>query len=253
MGFNRIVHIGFPKTASSFLQINVFSNCKDYTYVDFLTSKTLANKIVLDGFGLEVEQIQKELPEGNIIFSYEGLCGGLFTGQGINSSTTTVNLKKIGFNKVIIVLRKDRDKWIRSIHNQFVKGGGRLTYADFLGNPTNVFQMRQWYPELFDFAPVLIKEYCREFGDKNVIVFYSEDIYGDVDTFKLQLQNFMETSVEVGNKKVNESIPQWVVRILLFTNHFTSSQLNPTSIFKWITIGHMKKLLLGRNRSFHKS
>lgn len=253
MKTNRVVHIGYPKTASTFLQRNVFPYCKGYNFLDFFFCKRLGNRIVVDGVGLAVDEVARELPEGNIIFSYEGLAGSFCTGQGVNSLSTIQNLKKLNFNKVIIVLRRNHDKWIQSIHNHYVKAGGRLTLRDFIRNPSNKFQTRQWYPEMILLSGAVIDEYKKMFGSENVKVFYSEDMYSDAEGFRNEIGHFLETEVDVGNDRVNESIPKWALNILLFTNHFTASHHNPTSIFRFVTIGHVKKLLfLGRKASYKK-
>jgi hypothetical protein len=122
--YNRVAHIGFPKSASTFLQRNVFGNVSGYSSVDFFECKSISLRIIRCGPFLDLDSIAKSLPEGNIIFSYEGLVGNFFNGMGINSISTPIALKTLGFNRIIVVTRNNKEAWLKSIYNHFVKGGG---------------------------------------------------------------------------------------------------------------------------------
>lgn len=243
MNSNKIVHIGYPKTASTFLQQNVFANTKNYQIIDFFTCKEISHDIILNGYFSDFASHISKLPEGNLIFSYEGLVGNFASGIGINSTQTADILKKIGFNKVIVVTRKNKKKWFDSIFNHYVKTGGRLSYKDYIKNPKNSLQMRQYYPEMMKNADKLIDHYSRVFGKKNVLHLYSEEIYSPKSDFKIKLEKFAETEIIIHNKRVNESVPNWMIKVYLFTNNFTSSIMNPTTLFKYISIGYIRKIM----------
>jgi hypothetical protein len=240
---NRVAHIGFPKSASTYLQRNVFSKALNYTSIDFFQCKAMAQKIIRESAFLDIDILRAQLPEGNIIFSYEGLVGNFVSGEGINSASTPAILKTLGFNKIIVVTRKDNDAWRKSVHNHHVKAGGRLSYKDFIKNPSNTLQMRQWFPEMIEHHEKLVEVYKSIFGANNVLHLRSEEIYSQRESFKMIMENFLETEVPLIDEKYNESIPKWMLNIFLFTNHFTSSVYNPSTLLKKISSGYVRKIL----------
>lgn len=117
-----IHHIGFPKTGSTFLQHDIFPRLENVK----LFTPDLNNYY--------------NTPEDNIInlYSSEGAIGNPFTGN-TEEAFNRLNILKTKFpnTKIIMICRQKKKEWILSIYNQYVKGGGKLSF-------------KQWFKKIFD-------------------------------------------------------------------------------------------------------
>ena len=116
---NRVIHIGFPKTATTFLQWEVFPQLKGINYIDYNACRKLFPYLIsLDKLDYELEpvrsaMVQHEKTEATNLYSFESLCGSPYAYKGMNRSSIAHGLRDLGFNKVIITVR-DQAKAIDS-------------------------------------------------------------------------------------------------------------------------------------------
>lgn len=118
MTFNKqkvIIHIGLHKTATTFLQCEVFPKIKDtYLIRNFNFTTTLPDN------------------EKTIIISNEQLSGGLNLSTTANGRYEIAKkLSKIYPNAKIIIAFRDKHTWIKSCWKQYIVEGGILNFNTY--------------------------------------------------------------------------------------------------------------------------
>lgn len=228
---DTIVHIGFPKTATTFLQWNVFPNLKGVHYVPYSKCSELFRPIIYsDPLDYSIDKLIAQLDQtsGNTLYSFEPLVGSPFYFKGIGRSNIPYTLKEMGFNKVIITIR-DQIKAIDSYYRQYVVQGGTLNFKNWLDIdnkrplPQKYFQMG--YLEY----QKLVNLYAEVFGKQNVLLLTQELLKKDASVFIEKIGKFTNSSYQSsGNKrKANESLSNLSITLLRFINHFTFSSVRP--------------------------
>lgn len=161
-----IVHIGYPKTGTTYLQKKVFPYFKGVPYADYNRSEMLYKYL----FKYDIySQVTKSFIIGDYkLFSYEGLVGKMGTGRGWESIMT--GLYDIGVKKIIISIRR-KDKMIRSLYNQYIYHGGRLSFKGYL-------RSKYFDPQFLNFEEK-INAYKTLFGADNVLVIDIDKPYID--------------------------------------------------------------------------
>jgi hypothetical protein len=233
---NRVVHVGYPKAGSSFLQSYIFPKLKNYEIINYTRGKKFTHYVMNSGMFFDPEKAAKLIgaESDNLILTDEVLIGNPINGKGVNDETVPVKLKMSGFNKVIIIARRDSEKWERSLYNEFIKLGGKLSYKDWLANPSRHDSEYTWY------NPGMIlhcNDYCnyfkKVFGSENVLVLYIEDVRTDQKSFTSSILNFLGTEGEFETVVPrNESMPSWIQFVVRILNNFTSSRMSPSSNFR---------------------
>lgn len=146
MGKSILIHIGLPKTATTFLQNNVFgflSNSnylhpefvmRNYAFQKLLTADdSLYDKSEFKGF---LDKIY-ETNQKNIILSNENF-SGRYTNMGcIERSVIAKRLKEIFPHAHILLVLRGQRSIIVSSYNQWIKGWrkGFKTIENFIGTP----------------------------------------------------------------------------------------------------------------------
>jgi len=125
-----IIHIGYPKTGTTFLQKNVFPFIKGIEFVTYEECRKIfkslysSTSLEFDEAMIKAFQIQK-----GQLYSLERLTGEMRTGT--YNAEIAHGLKKLGFRKVIITIRR-QDKIIESIYRQYIQQGGVLKSKNFI-------------------------------------------------------------------------------------------------------------------------
>ncbi len=232
---DRIAHIGYPKTGSTFLQREVFPKLVNYKYLGFHESMRLLRKpIYADPLDYDSEEIKTEIEEyfgvDAGLISLENLVGSPFYYKGLNRSNVPLILKKLGFNKILVVVR-DQVEAIDSYYRQFIANGGMLSFRDFIDlADSRIYTDKYFAPSFLKYAE-LINVYSEVFGKENVLVLN----YGDLkvsDDFMKPLLKFLDHS-EIGiaaNQVHNTSLSNFSIFWLRFLNHFTYSSVSPNHL-----------------------
>jgi hypothetical protein len=229
----RVVHIGFPKTATTFLQERVFPRLADrFVYFDRGESAAYFEELVgyddsvfdadgvRDRFGRAFERGPKTL------FSYEPLTGAHYQSAFVNRSQIARRLRRVGFDRAIISVRNQFDA-LESSYKQYVKSGGILKLDEYITFDSS--KRRYLYPEYFEYFS-MYRLYAGIFGAENVLILQYEDLAGG--SFLRQLCSFLqEATLEVARSEaVNPSLSCDKVRILRILNHFTCSSYQPSHL-----------------------
>jgi hypothetical protein len=254
---NKVVHIGYPKAGSSFLQSYIFPKLKNYEVINFTTGKKFTHYLMNAGMFFDPAKALALIKTNsdNVILTDEVLVGNPIKGIGINDETVPIKLKKCGFNKVIIISRRDSEKWQKSLYNEFLKLGGKLSYNDWVKNPSRHDSEYTWYnPGMIEHCQEYCNYFAAIFGKENVLNLQLEDLKTDQDLFIKSILDFLGTEGNFDDiTPRNESMPsgvQYVVRIL---NNFASSRMSPSSNFRWFTTSRVIRFFqLFNRKSFTK-
>lgn len=256
---SNIIHVGFPKAGSSFLQKYLFPELSKFNVIDYKFGKAYSNYVITSGMFFDVDYAKSLLPNqnGNILLSNELLIGNPISGKGINDQHIPLKLKASGFEKVVISKRKNKEKWVLSLYNEYLKLGGKLSFKDFIANPEKFDTEYTLYHEKMILHQNQYIEYFKEvFGVNNVLVIQIEDVFDDINRFNESVSDFFseEIKLELQNlNRTNESLPSHFEPIIRFFNNFSSSRIAPSSTFRFFTTQRVLRILqLFTNKSLTK-
>jgi hypothetical protein len=179
-----IVHIGFPKTASTWFQKSFYPNVRSPRYVD----RDKVNAVFLDANALafDPEQAREQLGlargEAGILCE-EGLCGYLHNGgvDGIVTKEVAERIKATLPDAQIVIFIRSQPKILVAAYQQYVRAGG--TYGPkryffpkrFLKGPNaRTYKQARFDVDFFLYSRI-IALYDRLFGAERVHVFLFED------------------------------------------------------------------------------
>jgi hypothetical protein len=176
--FPLLIHIGYHKTATSWLQQVIFSNCK-LGFVSPWSRGRIAKDIInVDAFRFDpvsvapeyLADVQRISNKGCIaVLSHERLSGYPASG-GFDSKLVADRLFDCFHQaKVLIVIREQKSA-IRSWYTQYIRDGGGLSLRRFLKNTEiGLFRMPGFRRDFFEYDG-LISYYQKLFSPRNVLV-----------------------------------------------------------------------------------
>tara|TARA_B100000965_G_scaffold386741_1_gene389291 strand:+ start:4176 stop:4982 length:807 start_codon:yes stop_codon:yes gene_type:complete len=173
------LHVGLPRTGTTFLQNSIFNNINDINF-------TL--KPDLNNFKIKNNQIN--------LISDEGLLGNVW---GNNRFISVEKIyKEYPEAKIIIGFRKHH-KWVQSMYSLYLKRGGSLKVNEFLDLEFNngVLDKKQ-----LDFSS-LLKEIKNKFKYKP-FVYFLEEIESKDNRLVSDLSNYL--GIDIDSKKFNYTV-----------------------------------------------
>lgn len=228
----KVVHIGFPKTATTFLQRSVFPRLParfryfdEHTSAAFFAPLINEDDTIFDAGALQ-QRIAAAWGNESTLFSYEPLTGLHHQTGFVNRTLIAQRLRRFGFERAIITIRNQFDV-LESAYKEYVKNGGVLRFTDYV-----VFapgRTRYLYPQYYDYEPIY-RLYADTFGKSNVLVLQYERL-GEA-SFVRELCGFLgvdEISVEKG-ERVNRSLSTTKTKALRVINHFTYNSYRPSHL-----------------------
>lgn len=201
---NVFIHVGLPKTATTFLQKEIFAKFEDVNYIGRWNIKTELKKDTIN------------------IISDETLYGCADATYNNNIDIRQIILDKLKLmypNAKIIVGIREKEKWKKSLYNHYVKAGGYLPYDKWL-TKINV--------DYFD-----MESYIKDLKKKFKLVYvYNFDDIKNQNKFVENLCNFMELPIPMfTNKLHNVSLTKMQLKILRILNRVIySKEYNPKGI-----------------------
>lgn len=241
---NYFIHIGFPKTASTYLQMKVFPNIEE---IHFANKEESMNKWLgrLRSFDTSYfnnqpnicEKLESEYGENQkILISKEGLVGNPFANFSDNTSIAHTLKKSFPDAKILIIIRK-QDDLLNSLYSLYLKFGGRRKVKDFLFYGKNGFThsgLYTWDNRDPALPPLGVSPYCLNydnivsnyieiFGKKNIKILPYELLKHDQDDFFEEIANFVECpnlKINVDNTPVNRNKMGGSVKFMRFINRF---------------------------------
>jgi hypothetical protein len=242
MASGPLLHIGFHKTGTSWLQRHAFRS-EALGFATAGSEERIKERLVAP-HDLDFDpaacravfapRIEKALAAGLVpVLSAERLCGDMTHG-GYDSARLASRLASVWPDgRVLIVIREQR-QMVFSSYSQYVKMGGLLDLEAYLHRPP----LRSPHPWPFVLAHLqydrLIAHYRQLFGEANVLVLPYELFRHEPDDFVRRLSSFAGARSAPGaieslpfDRVVNVGEPAAALPITRRANFFLRRRLNP--------------------------
>ena len=151
-----LIHVGLPKTASTYLQDNVFPRLNNIAYIGrpytqenyaFNTLQYADNSLYASSaIRKEIDNIENEMAKGDTILISDELLSGFAFYNFINRGIIAERLSQIIPHAEIILFLRGQMHLIMSLYNQFVKMGWVDDHLNesFLYRPGKGFPLKEW-------------------------------------------------------------------------------------------------------------
>jgi len=220
-----IVHIGYHKTGTSFLQQHVFPNMQGINYYDYAyCTQLFAPLLQQNTLQFNANIWAKKLHQNpNTLYSFESLVGNM--GTGLYNVEIAYRLKAMGFTKIIISIR-NQQKMLESLYRQYIQQGGVVKSKAFFDEKMGLFN---WH--YCDYYPLICK-YVQLFGKQNVHILSQESLRNEASIVIQNLVQFTGAKGITPNKaqKANNSLSSTSIHLLRIINHFTYNYYRPSNL-----------------------
>ncbi len=261
--YDPIFHIGYPKTATSWLQSSLFPNVKNANYIH--RGDTAHSFIQCSHWDFDPDAVRQKYSEfaaKKMIFSLEGFIGTAHN-FGLNGYMTyehALRIKRTYPNaKIVLFIRKQTDI-IASSYAQYIKGGGTYSLKKFLYHQSfiNIGGLMLFNWQYFEYHHV-IHLYKDLFGDENVHVFLFEDFVRNKQEFIRSFCSLLNLEVDIGQIslfRVNPGYRRGIKWMAKISNRFTERKM-PNKYYLlhipgWFRFSKQILLRLNKYRIFGK-
>ncbi len=225
MATKLLIHIGYHKTGTSWLQTHLFPNSAlGFGQVDRdLLRNCVIGKRPLEFSALDcaeslAPEIEQQVKQGLCpVLSHEALSGNIHAG-GYQSKEIADRLATMYSSaKILIVIREQR-AMIQSCYQQYIKIGGQSTLKEYVLPP------ERWSSRIPLFSldnfkyHLLIDYYHKLFGESNVCVIPYELFFSEPRTFVQSILEFSDRPANVDaldklpfSEKSNETPPSFAL------------------------------------------
>jgi hypothetical protein len=168
-----LVHIGYHKTGTTWLQREVFSS----SAAGFSQFGGAQRLIAVNSFGFKPRKVRKlmerrigEVHDRDLtpVLSSERLSGAPHFG-GYDSEIIADRLAAVFPNARIMVVIREQKEMFLSIYKQYIRRGGAASFRQYLAPPRDGYWMPQFRFEYLEYHR-LISRYQDLFGTRNVLV-----------------------------------------------------------------------------------
>lgn len=219
---NTIIHIGFPKTATTWFQEYFFPNINDIAFV----KKEIINRNIIkpNAFNFNktetLNTLQTLASSKKLVISSERLVGTFNRGwlNGFQPKELANRLNALFPDATIIVFIRKQDDAISSAYQQYIKNGGTYSTNKYL-NSSSFFLFNLDHLHYYQ----IIKYYCELFGRDHVKIYLFEDFKKDPMAFvqKFATEHQLDCDWDrIAFNPVNESPPKTAIPLMKFINRF---------------------------------
>lgn len=221
------IHIGYPKTATTFLQTYIFPQLKNHEFLGHSEFHELGlmDLIYKADRSVPYKKFKKKFESGGFFISFEELVGPLFMGS-MRIDEIPYRIKKVfGSDVMILITIRKQDELIRSTYIQYVHQGGTLKLKEFLQNI--YLPHPRLDREAFNFLETY-NRYSEVFGNKSIKVIPYEELKSDSKDFIRKIETFFGNEKLKNSKEilVNKSLSGNQLVFLRFLNNFLQSPLS---------------------------
>lgn len=232
-----VIHVGFHKTATSWLQkhyfkahpeialVNDYKKPQDDRFLSYLIATPTLKFSPEESKTLWQEVVRTEYHgEPAICISAERLSGHPASG-GYDRETIAERLSQTIPNARILITVRDQVEIVKSIYNQLLREGYPGTFTDLV-------RSQQWKCTSFCLAylefDLLVEAYANRFGKQNVCVLRFEDFRDSKLAFLEQLASFIGVNnMSADEGVVNPSGESRNTHALRIVNKFRYSEIYP--------------------------
>lgn len=253
-----LLHIGYHKTATTWMQKHLFMPVHGYRQ---MATHDEVFKHIVQPHGLRFDpgpfrdllaQRMETLAPGEVpVISSEILSGHPFQG-GHESDVYAQRLHQIAPNARILISIRNQMRIIPSVYGQYLQRGGTLPWEKFFDG-TNRPGYFGFTPEHFEYD-VLTAHYQSLFGAENVYVLTQESLTKNMQEAATALARFAGASgfdrlADSARRVHAAGYPEYASAALRRANHLQTSTLNPWPIVSLgTTPGGLFRLVGGLSR-----
>ncbi len=251
-----VIHIGYHKTGTSWLQEEVFPKASNawqpYDYEEISERFVHTSSYAFNRSEI-LREIRERAPSGAdakiLLLSSERLSGSPHSG-GFDQTCIAQRLKKTFPTAKIIIGIREQFSCIESCYKEYVRGGGIASLDQYI-QPPKPEHFPYFNPDFFKYNR-LVSRYSNIFGSKNIGVFPIEILKSNPRKYLNKIMQFSGLNVEIDKVKldpVRVSLSPLGTEIKRIVNRFTMrNSLNPFPFFR-IRGGHplLMKLLPSLN------
>jgi len=255
---NIYLHIGLFKTATKYLQRNVFPFMKGYRYIRRREyEKTLLKRIIFSDymvFRREVGDIRRRFirlmgDHENIILSHE-----LFSGnpmfQSFDRYILALKMKDIFLHPKIIIGIRGQKYIIDSLYREYIAQGGTKRFEEFTYNRNSLPKSILSYDAHLDLKTLRYGDYldflCECFGKDNLYIFPYEKIQKKEESFIEDLCRFM--SVNRDECRFNQTKTHESLGDLQLHKGVIPYKYNPRNLLRKTNIFYYKRSIRFQNQ-----
>ena len=220
-----LIHIGYHKTASTWLQKRFF--VKENGYFKPLSMSDIVESFVTPGcFEFNSEKVRLEIAKQMVtnnkklvpLISHERLSGDPFTG-GRDAKEIAVRLHETFPNGKVLIVIREQCSIITSLYKTYVALGGTASLKTFLSPPKN--EEQQWFDQSIYKYDGLIMYYVQLFGGSNVLVKNFDDLISSKKSFCQSINMFCDATAPTEfSGRENESLSDIALISLRYVNTF---------------------------------
>lgn len=237
-----LIHIGFHKTGTTWLQKNIFvpqNGCNpilSHQDVDRFFVRPTEFSFDIESAKGFIENGQKEAAGKESVvntISSEILSGNPFYGAR-DSADIAHRLHKAAPNAHILVTLREQKALLRSLYMQYLLRSGTMPPSRFFAEDAEIgyYSFMQEYYEYHR----LIKLYMELFGHDRVLIVTQERIRRDPNAVVGDIGRFLGLGGRLGISelpigRIGESYPEYIAPVLRRINHFRAGPVKPEPVF----------------------
>lgn len=233
------VHVGYPKTASTWLQTRVFSNHPDFDYWHQDPGFDWVDKVVnLHDFDFDAKALRERFLADrgpgsgrHAMISFEALVGDVFAGAWDTCRIAERLRAVLGEARIIISIR-EQVSMLDSLYKQYLAQGGIGSVKSFLGlRPAG----RTHFSLNYLRYDRVVGYYRSLFGEDSVYVCLYEQLLESPDAFLRRLSDFLgidgfDVDERSMRKKENPGFSAFSTAVARVANRFLYSDFNPVPL-----------------------
>ena len=237
-----IIHIGYQKTGSTWLQHNLFPKIENFKYYN---NRAIIKKdfILQNRLEFNPKKLKKKYNNisNGLIISHELLVGGGIHNGGINGILPydfCDRLYSVFPDAEIIIFIRNQPDIIASAYNQYLRGGGNLSISKYLYQDSFRALQKHFFFS-FDFFKYdkIIAHYKKIFGENKVHIFLFEEFQNNPMDFVLNFCNYFDFQCNINDinfTPLNIKYRKHLKYFLRFSNLFyRRSVLNKYYLFNF--------------------
>jgi hypothetical protein len=259
------LHIGYPKTGTTFLQAELFPKLQGVHYVPRSGVRNeMAKMIRQDELSFDYDGIKRDIESqfsnGKNLISNEGLVGTFVLYKGINNKLIADRLFRLFPDAKILITIRSQYRLIESLYKQYVQVGGTASLREFANFRNGRFNYSycEWdltiNPEMFDYLK-LIGYYEKLFPKENIIVLPHELLKSDPVRFVSRVVSWMDLTETplLNHRQYNPGYGSRQIAIARFLNRFLKSKYRETALIPQVSFPVTGKIDSGKLRRILQS
>ena len=220
-----IIHIGYPRTASTWFQNNLFPKVQNYTFIPRkIIQESLIHPLPLK-YNRDWPKEQTGI-NGPFLLSEEMITGKIRAGSvNLHFLEFYANRLKETFNDpvVIIFLRSQPDS-IFSFYNLYIRKGGTYSFSGFLRQDIHL-QESLLFSKAYFCYDIPLQILTNTFGREAVRIYFYEEFSSDPKVFVERFLKELNLEADLNDcsySRINSGYSPFRLGIKRFTNRFTS-------------------------------